>query len=192
MHLHTEPQPLPPGAKEVFKGKFHSVWQWPQTLYDGSVTTFEAITRPDYVFVIGIMPDQRLLLIKDEQPHRPAVITPAGGGVEEGESPEACARREFLEETGYRIGRLTPWFSYRPSIRTFMTCHGFIARDLEQKNATNPDAGERITPLLLTFDEFLALGLNPTVRDWLLRITLLEAQLDPTKREDLRKLLYAQ
>ena len=31
-----------------------------------------------------------------------------GGRIEEGESPETCAMREFLEETGFRLGRITP------------------------------------------------------------------------------------
>ena len=31
-----------------------------------------------------------------------------GGRIEDGETPERAARREFHEETGYRLGRITP------------------------------------------------------------------------------------
>ena len=37
------------------------------------------------------------------------------GTLEPGESPEACARRELTEETGYRAGRLTQLASYYTS-----------------------------------------------------------------------------
>ncbi len=36
------------------------------------------------------------------------LLEAAAGSVEEGEAPEACMRRELMEETGYRAGELRP------------------------------------------------------------------------------------
>ena len=61
--------------------------------------------------VILIDDQDRVLLIHGRDPARPDQpswwIT-AGGGRDEGESAEAAARREVLEETGIRLGGLGP------------------------------------------------------------------------------------
>lgn len=36
------------------------------------------------------------------------IVEAMAGSVEDGETPEACIRREMMEETGYRAGKLTP------------------------------------------------------------------------------------
>ena len=56
---------------------------------------------------------------------------------------------------------------------------------------TEFDAGEKIEPLEYSFDEFLALGSNTDMREMILRLRLLEAQLDEDKRNELYNLLYA-
>src|SRR4051794_32015702 len=50
------------------------------------------------------------------------------GRVDEGETPGQAARRETLEETGWRPGPLRPLVSYRPLIGTCdQTFHVFVA-----------------------------------------------------------------
>lgn len=166
------------------------MWQWQQELYDGSFATFERIARPDYAYAVGVMEDERLLLIKDEQPDRDWVITPAGGKVDAGETPTEAAKREFQEETGYRVGELNDWFSYRPNTKLDMEIHAFVARNLELTGKTALEPGERIELTPYTFDEFLQLGENPRMRDWMLKIVMLQAQLHEKKREELRKMFY--
>lgn len=181
---------MPGDAQKVFQGKIFAVWQWEQKLYDGSYTTFERLSRPDYAFGVGVLDDGNILLLHDEQPDRQTVLTPAGGKVDPGENPEAALKREFLEETGYGIGQVIPWFAYRPSTKMDMATHAFIARKLRRQTAPHPEPGERIHEVTYSFDDFLALGVNPRLRDWMLRIKLLEAQLDPRKKEELQGLLY--
>lgn len=195
----TTPQPnrsIPPHAKKVYQGNIFSVWEWEQKLYDGTTAIFEATARPDYATVIGVLPDKQILLAYDEQPDRSGVLTTAGGRVEEGESPEDAARREFLEETGYSIGTLVPFFNYQPSIKTNFWTHMFIGRDLQKTTEPSLDPGERVSLRTFSFDDFIRLGnsdstdISGPIRDWMLRIKLLEAQIDPKKEETLHKLLY--
>lgn len=190
MAIHIDPQPLPSNSKEVFRGRTFSVIQWEQQLYDNTVRIFEAVTRPDGAFAIGVLPNQKILLVEDEQPHRPVVISGAGGRVEPNENPEEAVRREFQEETGYTVGTLKPWFTYQGSSQVFATFSFFIARDLVFTDTKNNDEGERTTPKTYTFEDFLLLGQNPHLRDMLMRVKLLEAQIDPQKKEELYSLLY--
>ena len=57
--------------------------------------------------VIALTPDHMVITARQFR-HGPERIMDeiAGGGVEDGEEPEAAARRELLEETGYMPGKL--------------------------------------------------------------------------------------
>lgn len=183
-------QPMPPEAKKVFAGEIYSLWQWRQKMYDGSEAVYERLSRADTANVVGVLPNGKILMIRDEQPDRGAVITPAGGMIKDGESPGEGAKREFLEETGYLIGKAKPWLVYRPSGKFEWQVHSFIGQDLSYTGDAAPDPGEKIELLEYDFDDWLLLGSNENMRDLVMRIILLEARLDQHKRAELRKLLY--
>ncbi|MGA8367341.1 MAG: NUDIX hydrolase, partial [Candidatus Acidiferrales bacterium] len=69
---------------------------------DGSASPYYVIRTCDYVVVLAATAEGPLLLVRQ---YRPAVgketLELPGGHVEDGESPEAAARRELAEETGY-------------------------------------------------------------------------------------------
>lgn len=181
---------MPPGAQKVFEGKIFCIWQWQQELFNGQKTTYERISRADTAHTVGILPNGKILLTWDEQPDRGPVITPAGGVLEKGETADEGAKREFLEETGYRVNRLKPWHSYRPSSKIEWQVHAFIGQDLVKVGQQNMDAGEKIELREYSFDEFLDLGANGKMRDLVIRIILLEARIDKRKREELKRMLY--
>jgi len=184
-------KPMPDHKQKVFQGDIFTVWNWEQELYDGTTMTFERATRTDVTHAVGILPDGRILLTEDTQPHREAVITPPGGKVEDGETPEETVRREFMEETGYEIGELLPWHHYKPTNdKIEYVCWAFVGRDVKKVAEPSPEGGEKIKVLFYSFDEFLELGKNPKMRDWIIRIILLEALLDNKKRDKLKKLFY--
>lgn len=177
--------------KKVFQGDIFSVWQWEQKLYDGSTKTFERVQRGDAAFIIGVLPDKRILLIWDEQPDREGVLGLAGGKVEAGEDPKDAAAREFLEETGYEAVSITPWMSFVPyDGKMTFTIHTFIGKNCVQVAEPALEAGERISLRFFTFDEFIALGQEASLRGMQLRIILLETQIDPAKKDKLYQQLY--
>ena len=184
-------RPLPKDAKKVFAGTIFSIWQWQQLLFDGSRQLYERATRDDVTHAVGVMPDGRILLTEDQQPHREAVLTPPGGKMEAGETPAETVRREFLEETGYEVGRLIPWHHYKPANdKIEYTCWAYVARDIKKIAEPTPEPGEKIKVLFYSWDEFLALGQDPKMRDLVIRIILLEAQLNTAKRDQLKELFY--
>ena len=70
--------------------------------------TAETVVDREAVRVVLVDTHQRVLLIEGHDPGRPQLgtywFTP-GGGLDPGESPEECATREVLEETGLRLER---------------------------------------------------------------------------------------
>jgi hypothetical protein len=129
-------KPMPNDAKNVFNGTIFSLWQWNQRLFDGSKQLFERATRSDVTHAVGVLPDGRILLTEDRQPHRKAVITPPGGKVEQGETPEEAVRREFMEETGYEIETLIPWHHYKPANDKLSTLAGLMWRETSENHVS--------------------------------------------------------
>ena len=118
----------------------------------GRVTTREVVEHPGSVAIVGITGDGNVLLLR--QSHHTIGRTLLGipaGTLEPGESPQACARRELTEETGYRAGRLTQLASYYTSpgyTDERMTI--FHAADCEPADGEiDPDELIRLTPLPL-------------------------------------------
>jgi ADP-ribose pyrophosphatase len=77
-------------------------------LPSGRVTARETVEHPGSVAIVGVTADDMVLLLR--QSHHPIQRTLLGlpaGTLEPGETPEACARRELLEETGFKAGPLT-------------------------------------------------------------------------------------
>lgn len=189
--------PIPEHAAKVFQGTVYSVWQWEQEQFDGSLGTWEGLKRNHTAHTVGVLPEGKILLTLDEQPGRHAVLTPPGGHVDEDEEPEAAAKREFLEETGYSIGTLIPWHYYRASTSMEWCVYAYVGRDLKRVGEPQLEAGERVSIQTFTFEEFLELGRlpvrqagTPLLRDRILRIILLEAMLDPVKKEQLHQIFY--
>ncbi len=176
--------------KKVFQGKIFSVWQWEQKMYDGSTEIFEKIQRPDYAGVIAVLPNKKIMVVTDEQPHRGPQLSIPGGRIEEGENPEKAAKRELLEETGYIPEKIELLYSHTSSSKVVYTSYIFIGKNCTKKSKPKLDAGEKIELRFFNFEEFITLGQNEELRDLRLRIMLLEAQIDPAKKESLYKLLY--
>jgi ADP-ribose pyrophosphatase len=181
---------LPPNAKKVFSGKIFEVWQWEQNMFDGSTATFERLKRPDTVQVIVVVGDS-ILIQKEEQPDssRPFTALP-GGRCEAGEEPLEAAKRELLEETGYVSDDWSLWLEKNPVGKMEWTIYTFIARNCRKEQEPKLDAGERIRPHLISFDEFLALAEDDDFYSPDIALDMLKARFDPAAREALKSLLY--
>ena len=181
---------LPPTAKQVFKGIIFDVYQWEQTMYDGSTATFERLQRPDTVNVIAVVGD-KILILHQEQPDRSKPFTAIPGGrLDDGETPLAGAKRELHEEAGYISNDWELLQSYRPYNKIIWTIHTFIARDCKLNGAPHVDAGEKITSQLFSFGEFLMLSDDPTFQEKELQHLLLRARFIPEEKEKLRIMLF--
>ena len=177
---------LPDGAKRVFEGKIFDVYQWEQKLYDGSTAIFEKLTRPDTIAVIPVLSDQKILLIEDSQPHRQTVLTVPTGRIEEGETPEQAARRELLEETGYAVESLELLSEEKPVGKIDWVIYWFVGRGARKTQEPKPDAGEKISPRIVSFEEFISGNAQEGTHKELAAF-ILEAKGDSKKLAELKK-----
>ncbi|WP_244529307.1 NUDIX hydrolase [Rhizobium sp. NFR03] len=97
------------------------------------VDPYYVLTYPDWVVVVAITPDRQMVLVRQYRHGAGKVLleAPAGSIEPSDEDPEAAARRELLEETGYRCEQME-WLSSlypNPSMQTNKV-HAFLARDV--------------------------------------------------------------
>jgi len=91
------------------------------------------IIHPGAVVVLPLLDDATVVMIRNYRPAAGQMLLelPAGT-LETDESPEACARRELTEETGYHAGRIEPLFDFYTSPGVLSErMFAFLARDLE-------------------------------------------------------------
>jgi ADP-ribose pyrophosphatase len=71
-------------------------------LPDGSVAEFIIDARRPAACIVGLTPENNVILVKQYRPGPKAILSELPGGfVDPHEDHAATARREFLEETGY-------------------------------------------------------------------------------------------
>lgn len=180
---------IPPQAKCVFEGVIFDVYQWEQELFDGTKTIFEKGVRPDTVVIFPILTDGRIMLIEDEQPGRGALLGAPAGRLEEGETPEQCAARELLEETGLAAKEFVLFNEIQPVMKLDWCVYTFVAYGCEKVSDPHLDAGERIKEHPVTFQELIDLPYDERNLDGsVFRMQALNAKNDPTKMAELKKI----
>jgi ADP-ribose pyrophosphatase len=141
-----------------FEGRLISLHVDEVELADGTVTTREVVHHPGAVAIAPLLPEGRIVMIRQYRHAARQVLWELPAGIiEPGESPEDCARRELAEETGYAAGEMRRILSTHlsPGCSTEII-HIFVARGLEPISAAG-DADERIEPIVLPLSEAVAM-----------------------------------
>lgn len=190
IHTLSPDLPIPPHAQLVFQGKIFQVWQWEQKMFDASMETFERLKRPNTAQVIPII-DDKILIQTEEQPDKlkPFISLP-GGRCDWDEDPLDAAKRELLQETGYTS---SDWVLCKEQAlvgRIEWTVYTYIARNCILKRSPQLDAGEKITPRLISLEEFLMLPEDPSFYERELVALLLYARFDSKIKEEFSNLLF--
>ncbi|MCL2444710.1 NUDIX hydrolase [Candidatus Saccharibacteria bacterium] len=167
MRTHTPPDAIliPAHAEKVFSGKIFDIYQWQQQLFDGSTATFEMAKRPDTVTILAIH-DDKIVIINDQQPHRPAHLSLPGGRHDQPHETELdAAKRELLEETGLSFHSWKLVDCHAPITETNKIewlLYTFIAFDFDREVAPHTDPGEKISVQYLPYDELVNLSADPS------------------------------
>lgn len=180
---------LPRKAKLVFKGKIFSVYQWPQKLYDGSTAIFEMLKRLYTVQVIPTIGD-KILISKQIQPqHKKYFYSLFGGRIDGKETPLQAAKRELLEEAGLISNDWELFDTNQPLQKMDWTIYTYIARNCKKTKNKNPDAGEKIKTIALTFKQFTDLIFNNDFRGQNIMYEIVKAKLQG-KEKRVRKKMF--
>lgn len=121
---------------------------------DGTRHVREICVHPGAVVILPILPDGRVMLIRNlRYTVGEYLLELPAGTLEPGESPMNCAGRELIEEIGYLARKLRPLASFyaSPGILT-EKMHTFVATELEPHEGEK-DEGEEIELQPMTWDE---------------------------------------
>ena len=153
-------------SKTIYRGKVVEL-KVEQVVEPGDVrTTREVVYHSGSVVVIPHLPDGRLILVRQ---YRHAVKETlwelVAGGMERGETPRQSARRELMEEAGYRARLLKPLLEFYPSPGILSEkMHLVDASDLTPSKG-QPDADERIEVGFFTVNKVKEMIRNNEIRD---------------------------
>jgi ADP-ribose pyrophosphatase len=140
----------------VFAGRVIDVGVEKHQMPDGRQSSFEIIRHPGGAAVLPVLPDGRVLLIRQFRPAIGEMIyeIPAGR-LEPGESAQECAGRELMEEVGYSAAQIVPLGGFWSTVGFCDEyIHLFLGRDLTfTEQNLEPDEIIELCPM--TFAEAL-------------------------------------
>lgn len=150
-------EPEVPISKEtIYEGKIFSVYKEKVRLPDGNERPREIVAHPGAVALVVIDDTGRIILVRQYRRAADRVLLEIPAGTREhGEDPEACARREIQEETGYKAGRvekLGGFFSAPGFCTEYLYC--YLMTDLQESRLVADD-DESFEEVRLTADEAL-------------------------------------
>jgi len=142
----------------IYRGRVFSVETGRKRFPDGHEHDVEIVRHRPCVVLIPIEDDGRVVLVRQYRApiDRETWELPAGG-IEDGEAPDAAARRECEEETGrapHRVERLGAWFptpGYCDEEMIFFRVSQL--RDPAPDSVHRADEDEHITTKRVTIDE---------------------------------------
>lgn len=150
----------------AYKGSFLELHKDKVKTPDGVVTTREYLSHPGASAIIPLLDDGTVILERQyRHPLRKTFLEIPAGKLNPGESPFNCAKRELMEETGYKaeewkkLGRFNNAIGYSNEEITI-----FFATKLtyvEQKL----DAGEVLDLVKMPFEELLQKCTNGEISD---------------------------
>src|SRR4029077_7989519 len=82
----------------------------------GVRTIREVVTHPGSVVVLPVLPDGRIVMVRQyRHATRQYLWELVAGRMERGENPKTGAQRELIEETGYRAKKFTVFLDFFPT-----------------------------------------------------------------------------
>lgn len=136
-------------------------------LADGRESMREIVRHGAAAVVLARLPDGRFLFVRQfRKPMEDMMLEAVAGGMEPGETPEQCARRETAEETGYTVASILP---LGPLVCSPGYCtevlHAFYATLAPQTGQQHLDADEAIDTVALTRAEVEQAIADGSLRD---------------------------
>jgi len=158
-------------SKEVFKGRVFSVFRDEVIEPTGVKNTREVIRHNGSVVILAVdeskNPADPEIIFERQYRHAAGqfLLELPAGRVEKGESTLAAAKREMIEETGYRAKKwslLTKYFASPGFLGEWMQI--YLAREIREGDA-QPEDDEQIEVLRVPLSEALRLASSNKIHD---------------------------
>ena len=152
--------------REICQARIIRVVAKDLVLPNGRRTTFTIVEHPGAVAIVPVHANGDVVLLKQFRPSIDEELyeIPAGT-MEKGEAPLATAKREIIEETGFKArqwSKVSEFYS-APGFCTELM-HLYIARGLSPASADG-DADEILKPVRMSLDDSLKLIRTGKIRD---------------------------
>ncbi len=153
-------------SQKVFEGRLLKLDVLEVELANGRRARREVVSHPGAAAILARAPDGRLVFVRQfRKALERELLEIVAGTLEDGETPEACARREIREETGYAVQTITP-------LGSIFTAPGFCTEriflfyaELAQPGPADPDPDEHLAVVLLDEAEWKAMMSQGAVQD---------------------------
>ena len=137
-----------------YKGKNINITLY-ETKLNGTRISQEIVEQGNVVAILAIDGDEAILVNEFRYPVGYVLEIPAGT-VDKGETPLKCAKRELLEETGYKAKRIEHLIRFFPKLgynTQIIDC--YVATELTKISEPNLDEDELITVKKIKFRKLL-------------------------------------
>jgi ADP-ribose pyrophosphatase len=153
-------------SKMIFQGRVFGVRRDEIIEPTGVRVTREVITHPGSVVVLPVLPDRRIVLIRQyRHATRQFLWELVAGRMEPGENPRRSAARELIEETGYRAKRLHVFLDVFPTPGFLEERMYILLAEGLTLGEAEPEEDEKITVKSFTRKELEKMMQNGTLRD---------------------------
>ncbi len=137
-----------------YKGKNINITLY-ETKLNGTRISQEIVEQGNVVAILAIDDDEVILVNEFRYPVGYVLEIPAGS-VDKGETPLKCAKRELLEETGYKAKKIEHLIRFFPKLgynTQIIDC--YVATELTKISEPNLDEDELITVKKIKFKKLL-------------------------------------
>lgn len=150
----------------VFESDWYKVRSDDVELPGGERITYHVVEHPGFAMVVPILADDRVALIRIYRYPVQETLLECPAGSLAGEPPEAAARRELEEETGFTAARMDSLGSFHASTGSSDECfHVFLARDLHDTGKVEHELTEQMETVIMPFAEALDLAITGRISD---------------------------
>ncbi len=150
----------------IYEGRKISLVLERIVLPGGGSTEKEVILHPGAAVMIPFVDRERICMVRN---HRVSIdqtlLELPAGTLDRDEPPEATARRELEEETGYRAGSCRKVGEFYPSPGVLAELmHLFVLEELTP-GVARPEPGEQVEPVLVPWSEAVRMALDGRIKD---------------------------
>ena len=124
-------------------------------LTSGRVKERIRVEHPDAAALVPILDDERIMFVRQfRYSIQEETLEIPAGKIDSGEDPEECIRREFIEETGYRVKNLDFILKYVPAIGySSEVLYIYKGTGIVPQTGTPSSSDEISKVVILSFDE---------------------------------------
>jgi len=153
-------------SKMIYQGRVFGVRRDEVIEPTGVRATREVITHPGSVVVLPVLPDRRVVLIRQyRHATRQFLWELVAGRMERGEHPRRAAARELIEETGYRAKRFRVFLDVFPTPGFLEERMYILLAEGLTLGEAEPEEDEKITVKSFAREELEKMIRTGTLRD---------------------------